>query len=349
MDLVTLKALAHELADHRVVSAVALRHRGADGAAIYGARQHGVLQDVPGIDGVYVVGDEPYDDLVRMHVAAAWAGAGALISGLWACRLLMLPWVPEGGSCFVRIDSRYKRRGSEGFVSICRTVRLDQIDSWTHEGLHVVHAPYAVVDAARQVQADLMRAPALRLRDVRGLVLGALANKRCTAGELEQVLGLGSIRYTADTRRALVDASRGAASPPEAEVVDELLGYGVPFYCNVEVYVDGVLVAVLDFYLVGTGVGGEVDSKQEHGDEAKLDATLLRHKTVESFDLDLHHITPTRFRAAPTAYLHTLFAAARTRLAKGLGDPDGIELRPRGPLLCGPRSSLTPYALPEAA
>jgi hypothetical protein len=40
-----------------------------------------------------------------------------------------------------------------------------------------------------------------------------------------------------------------------------------------------------------------------------------------------------------------LFSAARSRLDKGLGDPPGLELRPRGPLLCGPVGSVTPYAV----
>ena len=308
-----------------------------------------MLQGVPGLDGIYVVGREPYDDRVRMHVAARWAGDGAVLTGLWVARLLRLPWAPEGGKCLVRIDARYKRRGSEGFVAICRTVDLEGIAYTEFEGLRLAAPAQTVIDSCRQLHSEGLRSPELCLRDVRGLVLGALAAKRCSTADLESVLGMGSVRHTADARRALSDAKRGAASPPEAEVVDELLRYGVPFYCNVEVYVDGLLLAVLDFYLVGTGVGGEMDSKQEHEADQKLDATLIRHKRLEAFDFDIHHITPGRYRGNPRAFMSTLFSAARDRLARGLGDPSGVELRPRGPLLCGPRSSLTPYVLPQAA
>jgi hypothetical protein len=147
-------------------------------------------------------------------------------------------------------------------------------------------------------------------------------------------------------RRALLDASRGAASPPEAELVDGLLPYGIPFYCNVEVWVDGVLVGIADAYLVGTGVGGELDSKEQHGEEDKLDETMVRDDGFKDVYIDMRHITPTRYRNNPEAYHRTLFRAAKRRLEAGLGDPPGLELRPRGPLLRGPATSLTPYVLP---
>jgi hypothetical protein len=202
-----------------------------------------------------------------------------------------------------------------------------------------------VVDACRQISADQLAVAPLRLRDVRGVTLGAVADGRCTSDQLEHVLGLGNMWHTADVRRAIVDARRGAASPPEAELVDDLLAYGVPFYCNVEVLVDGRFIGVVDAYLIGTGVGGELDSVQEHADADRLDSTLLRHQGFADAGIELRHITPTRYRSNREAFHAALFSAARSRLDKGLGDPPGLELRPRGPLLCGPVGSVTPYAV----
>ncbi|MDX6216739.1 MAG: hypothetical protein QOG99_2323 [Frankiales bacterium] len=346
-----IDALCQELQDHRVITAEDLRIAGADDSAIYRARGGGLLQDLPGIDGIYVVGKEPYGDDVLMHAAARWAGPGAVITGIWAARLLKLPWVPVGGTCLVRIDEAHKRRGSEGFVTVCRTKSMERLQTWEHDGLLIAAAPQAVVDASRQLQTDKQTRHALptrQLRDVRGLVLGAVAKKRCTTDELDVVVGQGSVRHTAHIRRALTDASRGAASPPEAELVDGLLPYGVPFYCNVEVWVGGVLLGIADVYLVGTGVGGELDSKQEHSAKKKLDATLVRDDVFKDARIDLRHITPSRYRADPERYHRTLIRTAKRRLEQGLGDPPGLELRPLTPLLCGPPSSDVPYRLPSS-
>ncbi|MCU1602287.1 MAG: hypothetical protein JWO22_2996, partial [Frankiales bacterium] len=45
----------------------------------------------------------------------------------------------------------------------------------------------------------------------------------------------------------------------------------------------------------------------------------------------------------------TLIRVAMERLSRGLGDPPGVVLRPRGPLLCGELTAETPYVLPAAA
>jgi hypothetical protein len=353
MKSAAFEALCHDLQSHRVLTAEALRAAGATRSVIYEARRRGTLQDLPGVEGIYVLGVEPYDDVVRMHAAATLAGPEAIITGLWGARVHGLPWVPAGGACMVRIDAAHKRRGSEGFVSVCRTNTMERIETVDVHGLRIAAAAQCVIDAARQVQSDPATrrplAPDLELRAVRGLVLGAIAQGRCTPEQLEAVLGQGSIRWTAKIRRALTDAARGAASPPEAELVDGLLPYGIPFYCNVEVWFWGRLIGVLDVLLVGTRVGGEMDSRQEHGDEDQLDATLLRDGTFKDVGFDLRHVTPTRYRRDPEAFHQLLIALAQAQVAAGLGLPDGIELRPRGPLLCGPSSDITPYRLSTAA
>lgn len=352
MKRASLQTLALAFADHRVVTAEQLRLAGADDSAIFRARRSDVLQEVPGIDGVYVVGPEPYDDLVRMHIAVKVAGPGSVITGTWAARLLKMPWIPDEGSCLVRIDQRFKRRGSEGFVRVCRTRTMERLTTWEHEGLLIATAPLAAVDAARQIQEDSQTRQLHEdraLRDVRGIILGAVAQEHCTIEQIEAALGVGSTRWTAHIRRSVADAHRGAASPPEAEVVDGLLPYGIPFYCNVEVWSEGRLVGVIDVLLVGTGAGGEMDSVQEHAEGTQLDLTLVRSEAFRDLGFDLRHITPTRYRGDPGAFHRTLIRVAMERLSRGLGDPPGVVLRPRGPLLCGELTAETPYVLPAAA
>lgn len=122
-------------------------------------------------------------------------------------------------------------------------------------------------------------------------------------------------------------------SPPEAELVDRLLPRGAPFYVNCEVWLDDVLLGVPDVWLVGTGVGGEMDSQERHGTPELLDATLARDKRFARAGLVLEHVTPQRFRAGPDAFVTGLLREAVRRRALGLAEPPGLLLVPRGPLL----------------
>lgn len=127
-------------------------------------------------------------------------------------------------------------------------------------------------------------------------------------------------------------------------MTDDLLTYGVPFLMNVEVWIKGVFCGMVDAWLLGTGVGLEQDSKQEHGDAERLDRTLVRSDGFRRAGALLQHVTPTRYRADPHAFLRGAFQEVRTRQAQGLADPEGLELRnPRGPVLQG--DGPVPYRL----
>jgi hypothetical protein len=164
-------------------------------------------------------------------------------------------------------------------------------------------------------------------------VLGAVADGQTSPADLLALLDAGAVGGTAWARRAVRDARRGAASPPEAELADGLLGCGHRFYVNPEVRVLGRFVGFLDVYLVGTGVGAEMDSKERHGEQEALDDTLVRHEHVSSSGLSLVHVTPTRYRADPAGFRTRLLEAVAGRRRRGLGEPEGLEVLPRGPLL----------------
>ena len=191
-------------------------------------------------------------------------------------------------------------------------------------GLPVAAVAQVVVDASRQVGS---------LQDVRGIVLGAVADERCTVEEILEVLDRSATAGTKWIRRACRDSERGAASPPEAEAADAFLGQGMPFYVNCAVYVGKVLLGVVDIWIVGRGTGGELDSREWHEQQDLLDATLGRDKRFVRAGLSLEHITPTSFRRDPQRFVRTLRSEADRRAALGMVEPAGLRLMPRGPLL----------------
>ena len=351
-DLVSLAAELGRLRDG-VVLAADLRLAGADPDTVRQAIR--TRWQVP-VRGVYVLHRNSLSDVELARVALAHAGPQAVLTGGLVARRAGLRWLPELEGAMALVPAQVRRRGSEGLVLVRRCADLHDLDVEVVSGMPMAPMPQVVVDTCRQLiairQTSLGAASSARyrevwedslLRDIRGVVLGAVADKHCTADQVLARVDAGAMRDSRLLRRACTDAARGAASPPEAELVDSLLETGVPFYCNVEVWRGDVLVAVLDVYLVGTGVGGEMESEEAHGESSLLDATLLRHARVERVGITLRHVTPRRHRADPAAFRDELFAVARARIAEGLADPAGVRLVPRGPLLYRPRDGKPPY------
>ncbi len=169
------------------------------------------------------------------------------------------------------------QRPSNDQVLVRRTHDLADVVPWQWHGVRVADAARVVVDGTRECDT---------LRDVRGLVLGAVADGHTDPDALTRLLDNGAVGGTAWARRAVRDA-----------------------------------------------VGGEMDSKEVHGDADALDDTLVRHATFTGAGLSLVHVTPNRYRANPTAFHDRLLAAVADRQRRGLGEPDGLVVTPRGPLL----------------
>ena len=360
MRMQDLFTLAAELGRDRcrVVTAPALRLAGADPDTISDAVRHHWQAPVR---GVYLPHRRPPSEPELAHVALAHAGHGSVLTGRLGAIAHGLRWVPELPGAMVLVAPHVRRVGSEGQVLVRRCGALDELVTTEWHGVPVAPVPQVVVDTCRQLlgvrKADLALNPTLArrawfeqwcLRDIRGVVLGAVADKKCSVEELLAVLDAGAMRDSALIRRACGDAARGAASPPEAELVDGLLEFGIPFLCNVELWDGEVLVAVLDAYLLGTGVGAELDSVEVHAEAGALDGTLQRHRRVKAYGVELCHVTPGRYRQSPQAFHGELFAEVRSQLARGNGDPARLRLVPRGPVLCGPRRADAPYKLPRA-
>ena len=282
--------------------------------------------------GVYLTAAHEAGSAVLAHAAIKHAAQQPdrrdpsprpVVTGLAGARALGMRWVPEGEQVQVLVGP-HVQRPSNAQVLVRRTHDLADVVAWHWHGVPVADGARIVVDGARECGS---------LRDVRGLVLGAVADGHADPEALTRLLDNGAVGGTAWARRAVRDAVRGAASPPEAELVDDLLGCGLPFYVNATLSLHGRFVGIADVYLVGTGVAGEMDSKQVHGDADALDDTLVRHDTFTGAELSLVHVTPNRYRANPTAFHDRLFAAVADRQRRGLGEPEGLVVTPRGPLL----------------
>ena len=282
--------------------------------------------------GMYLTAAHPPGQVVLSQAAIKHAAlrhrdargaARPVVTGLAGARALGLRWVPDGQRVQVLVGPDVQR-GSNEHVLVRRAADLETVPTWNWGGLPVANAARLVVDGARECRS---------LRDVRGLVLGAIADGQTAPDDVLALLHIGAVGGTAWARRAVRDAQRGAASPPEAELADDLLGGGWPFYVNAEVWIDGAFVCVLDVYLVGTGVGGELDSRERHEEPDALDDTLQRHDRAGRRGLALVHVTPNRYRADPAAFHARLFQAVADRRRSGLGEPHGLVLRPRGLLL----------------
>lgn len=210
-------------------------------------------------------------------------------------------------------------------MTVRRTAQFDRLRSWTWCGLPTAPPARVVLDAALTASS---------LRDTRGIVLGAVADRRVTTAELRELLKHEPRNGTAALRRSLSDAEVGAASPPEAECIDALRGSGIPFLVNPEVWVGEQLVGIPDGWFVGLGAGWEMDSRERHAQDDTFDATLARHDTFGGFGLTLAHLTPTRLRRDPAGASAAVRSVARARLLlpAAFREPPGLRVVPRGPL-----------------
>ena len=273
--------------------------------------------------GVYVPHLRELSGLELGRVAHRVAGQRVVVSGLVALRELELRWLPASDRVLALVAPDLRRRGN-GRVLLRRTKELASLQTWHRSGVELAPVQRAVVDAAWEVGT---------LRDVRGIVLGAVADGWVGADDLEHVLATTQRNGSALTRRAIDDARRGAASPPEAELVDELVGYGVPFYVNPELLLNGRFVGSPDVYLPGVGLGAEVESQERHGSVDGVENTYDRHERLTAAGIELLHLSVRRIRVSAAEAAAHVLDRARMRSLLRAAQPAGLRVVPRGPLL----------------
>jgi hypothetical protein len=271
-----------------------------------------------GARGVYLTHADVPTDAELCEVARAHVGDELIVTGSVVLRAMRLPWLPADPQIHVLVPAEM-RRTSSSLVRVTRMTAYDELATWGGDPRFADPAR-AIVDAARAAKS---------IREVRGIVLGAVGLKRCTVPDLSRQLEAGQRNGSALVRRGVMDATRGCASPPEAELVDALVGRGQPFYVNPQLWLDGAFLGSPDVWLVGTGTGGEVESQERHGDAAGVENTYDRHERITTPGLQLVHLSVGRIRRnVSEAATHLL-----TRAAAGPAAPAGLEIRPVGPLL----------------
>lgn len=269
----------------------------------------------------YLLTTGPVTDEQLVLAALAHAGEDLVVTGALACRLTGLADVPPSSGVDVLVPAA-RRRVSTAYVRVHPTTR--EPPWWRHSsGARVAEPHRAVVDCSRRL-ADL--------RDVRALLLAAVAAGRCGIDELHAELDAGSRHGTALCRRAVRDAERGAWSAPEAEVADVVRAARLPpCLLNPALLVDGALVGQPDGWFRGLGLGWEVESRRHHAGDDAFDATLARHDRFATYGLQLLHVTPRRARALGSRYADVIAAAVAARRTASVPEPTGLVVRPYDP------------------
>lgn len=314
-------ALALAAASHDTVTTAQLRNAGIDPRVAQRQLRAGHWQRPA--RGVYVPHRRTLSGTELGHAAAALAGGRVVVTGLVAARLLGLRWVPPTQGVLALVDDTI-RTPSSGQVTLRRTHDIATLETWTRSGVELALPARAVVDAARELTS---------LRDVRGIVLGAVADGWCDVTTLTDVLATTQRNGSGTARRAVRDAARGAASPPEAELVDALIGCGRPFSVNPTLLLKGSPLGSPDVWLAGLGLGAEVESQERHGTDEQVESTYDRHERMAAAGIELVHLSVRRIRRDVRAAADHLLSRAGDRARRGLGDPPGLMVVPRGPLL----------------
>jgi hypothetical protein len=270
--------------------------------------------------GVYVKHNRPLSPVDLGHVVTAYAGDAVVVSGLVVLHECGLRWLPELREVDGLVPACVRRPDSNR-VRLHRTTSYAGLRAWIHEGLRWADTPRAVVDASRHVTS---------LRGVRGIVLGAVADRHATVDGLRSIVEAGQRNGSALVRRAVLDAERGCASPPEAELVDALIGSREPFLVNPEIWHRGRLVGCPDIWLVRRGVGGEVESVERHGSELGVESTYDRHERFADASVPLVHLPVRRIRADVHATARYFLGRARQCQPAPIAD---LTVVPRGPVL----------------
>ena len=260
----------------------------------------------------------------RQQAALALLGPRVLFTGPDACRELGLRDVPADDRVHVLVAHSVQR----DLGPDVRVVRSTATPT-SHEmrGRRWAEPTRAVYDASF----------GRTLQDARALVTAAVGDAWTSAEDLRGLLEAGPRRGSANLRRTIADVEAGARSAPEAEAAD-VLGSAVrmrllpPFLLNPDVFLDGEFLLSPDIWLLGTGVGGELDSRRFHGSQASLDTTLARHARANRRGVALVHRSPTRFRQDPDGFV----AELAERVAE-VPEPPGLLVVPRGPVLPVPR------------
>ena len=259
------------------LSESALRHR---------IRRGGSWQRL--LPGVYLtVTGQPTREQ-RLIAATLFAGAESLITGPAALQNYRLRG-PETEIVDMLVPQE-RRLASRRFVSIHRTWRMPR-ECICDGPLRYAPVARAVADAVRDME---------KLADARAVVGGAVQKGKCTIKQLADELAAGPMRRSALLRTVLAEVADGVRSAAEGDFHALVKRSDLPLpMFNARLFVDGVLLAIVDAWWPEASVAVEIDSREWHLSPADWENTMRRHGRLIAAGISVIHVSPRQIRTEP--------------------------------------------------
>jgi len=243
-------------------------------------------------------------DRERLIGALAYAGPGAVITGMAALRLYGLRTaMPRAVHVLV---PHGRRKHNHGFAVIERTRRPPTGGEVIHRrGLPLAPLARAVVDACRRLEGR---------NAVRDLVSDAVQNHGLTLATLRNEIHLAARQRTALPRAVLAEMGEGVRFAAEARARELIRERGLPEpVYNVEVLDDdGAVIAIPDGYYPDLACGYEIDSRRWHMSPDSYEATTRRRGRAARYGIILVSVTPARVFEDPDGFLADLAGVLAT-------------------------------------
>ncbi|HEV8555202.1 MAG TPA: hypothetical protein VGR06_02240 [Actinophytocola sp.] len=237
-----------------------------------------------------------------IEAALLYAGTGAVVTGLEACRQHGLVRLPDEASVHLLLPADRKVISS-AYVTIERTTRLPE--PVIRDGLPLAPLVRSVLDACRRLRA---------FDTVGALITEAVQRRRIHPERLAHELSMGSRRGTSVPREVLRDIVGGARSVAELDAMRVWKRTGLPpLTWNCELFdAEGRFIACPDGWCGEVGLAWEIDSYEFHFGRTDYARTLARNTTYAANGITVVRTLPNRLRNEPDAVVAELLAAHRS-------------------------------------
>jgi hypothetical protein len=258
------------------------------------------------LPGVYLTATGQPTREQRQIAAMLYAGPSSVITGPAALRNHGIRG-PETEIVDMLVPPG-RQRASRDLVAIHRTWRIPR--EWLADGpLRFALAARAVADTVRDLDT---------LSDARATVGSAVQKGRCTIKHLADELAAGPIRGSARLRAVLAEVADGVRSAAEGDfhVLIKASDLPRPMY-NARLFLDGVLLAVVDAWWPEASVAVEIDSREWHFEPSAWQATMRRQARLTAAGIYVIPVSPKQVRDEPDRIIRDIANALRHGRAVG--------------------------------